>query len=75
VAEIHARSTGAAVRGLVQFYDGKVKVGTPVALVNGHATVKFTGLAPGQHVLKAKYLGTATYAAAFTRNVSVTVRR
>ncbi|MBX0301921.1 Ig-like domain-containing protein [Cryobacterium sp. 1639] len=74
-AEIHSRATGKAVTGFVQFYDGNVKVGTPVALVKGHATLRYQKLSVGRHVLKARYLGTKAYAAAFTRNVTVTVRR
>ncbi|MBX0301922.1 Ig-like domain-containing protein [Cryobacterium sp. 1639] len=75
VAEIHDRASGRAVAGSVQFYDGNRKVGKPVALVRGHASMSYSRLAAGEHVLKAKYLGTKAHAAAFTRNVTVTVRK
>jgi hypothetical protein len=75
MAEIHSKATGKPVSGSVQFYDGNVKVGKPVALIAGLAFAKYAKLTPGQHVLKAKYLGTSRYAAAFTRNVTVTVRK
>lgn len=75
VAEIHNRASGRPVAGSVQFYDGNRKVGKPVALVRGHASMSYSRLAAGEHLLKAKYLGTKAHAAAFTRNVTVTVRK
>jgi hypothetical protein len=73
--EIHSRASGIPVTGSVQFYDGKTKVGKPVVLAVGHAAMTYSGLSAGQHVLKVKYLGTSAFAAAFTRNVTVSVRR
>ncbi len=55
---VNAVAPGAGTpTGPVQFRDGGNALGTPVALVNGTATLVVTTLAPGAHNLTADYTG------------------
>ncbi|WP_104135033.1 Ig-like domain-containing protein [Cryobacterium sp. Y62] len=54
------------VTGFVQFYNLVTKVGQPVALVQGSATLTYASLKVGRHALAARYLGTTKHAPAVT---------
>jgi large repetitive protein len=51
-----------AATGTVQFFDGGVAVGTPVAIANGVATYSSSGFTAGSHTLTAAYSGDGNYA-------------
>lgn len=59
--------------GLVRFLDGGSGLGAPGLVAGGTATVTLTGIAVGAHVFAASYGGDATYAAAVSAGVAVSV--
>ena len=59
--------------GTVQFMDGSVALGAPVALSNGVATFSTNALSVGSHSLTAVYSGDAANAASTSAQVSVSV--
>ena len=52
-----ATVTGVAPTGTVQFADGATKLGSPIALNGGVATLATSALAPGSHSMTATYSG------------------
>ena len=56
--------------GSVQFFDGGVALGAPVALVGGVATLTTSALGGGSHLITASYLGEGAYVASDGPGVS-----
>ncbi|HEY1216349.1 MAG TPA: Ig-like domain repeat protein, partial [Bryobacteraceae bacterium] len=68
-----ATSNGGVPPGQVQFLDGGVQIGTGTLNGSGVASLQTSSLTPGVHAITAVYVGDATYAAATSNTLSLTV--
>ncbi|WP_263417411.1 Ig-like domain repeat protein [Terriglobus albidus] len=68
-----ATSNGGVPPGQVQFLDGGVLIGASILNGSGVASLPTSSLTPGIHTITAIYAGDATYAAATSNALSLTV--
>ena len=62
-----------AATGLVEFYDGDVRIGA-ATLNSGSATFTTSSLSGGTHTITARYVGSATYTASMSSGISQTIK-
>lgn len=70
-AAVSTWSAPAPTSGVVTFYDGGVAIGTATITGGGTVTLPVSGLSAGRHTFTAAFGGTANYAAATSKAVSV----
>ncbi len=72
--QANVSSTAGSPTGTVQFLSGSAKVGSPVSLVSGIATLTTTALPAGADSITAQYSGDTNFTAALSSPVTVTLK-
>ena len=72
-ATVTANESTVAPTGLVDFFDGPTKLGPPVTLSHGTATLSTTMLVVGPHLITADYRGDGANAGSTSRNQPISI--
>lgn len=70
---VSATVAPSAATGTVQFQDGGVNLGSPVAVSGGSASTTISAIAAGSHSITAVYSGDSTYASSTSSAATITV--